>query len=289
MDANERFQWLFKKFRIHPIFWMVLGAGILTGHFWEVLTVLFIVLVHECGHTFMALHYGWRLESVEILPFGGIARVNEHGTRPMKEEWWVILAGPIQHLWLPIVSYLLLGCSFWNEQNHEIFLQRNGMILMFNLLPIWPLDGGKILLLLLSLKLPYQKAYRLALLLSALFLLIITGWIVWHTTFLLNYSIVALFLVISILKEWRAQPYVFMRFLLERWHASGDDKRSRTRKIIVTPETSALKIFAEFRRGVKHCILIKGRGWKREIDEKTLLEAFFSGKLTDKSIGEVFT
>jgi len=145
------------------------------------------------------------------------------------------------------------------------------------------------LLLLLSLKLPYQKAYRWSLLFSALFLLVITGWIVWHTTFLLNYSIVALFLVISILKEWRAQPYVFMRFLLERWHASGDDKRWRTRRIIVTPETSVLKIFAEFRRGVKHCILIKGRGWKREIDEKTLLEAFFSGKLTDKSIGEVFT
>ncbi|MGV3487895.1 MAG: M50 family metallopeptidase [Tuberibacillus sp.] len=276
------------KIHIHPLFWIILGAGIITGHFWEIASVFFIVIVHECGHTMVALWFGWRLESIEILPFGGVAKVNEHGTKPSKEEWLVTLAGPIQHLWLPLFSFFLLGSPFWNMQNHEMFLERNWMILAFNLLPIWPLDGGKVLLLLLSQRLPYQKAYRTALLLSSLFLLILTIGIVWQRSFLLNYVLIALFLVISIYREWKDQPYVFMGFLLERWHRKNRSSQ-RIRDIIVKPDTTALRVVSEFYKGRTHRIFIQGNDSGREIDEKTLLDAYFSGKLTDKTIGELFT
>jgi stage IV sporulation protein FB len=275
------------KVRIHPVFWLVLGAGILTGHFWEVVTVFFIVIVHECGHTFVALRFGWRLESVEILPFGGVAKVDEHGTRPLKEEWWVTIAGPLQHLWLPIISFSLLGSSFWNAENHHIFMERNWMIFAFNLLPIWPLDGGKVLLLLLSTRFPYQKAYRFALILSSLFLLMMTFWVIYQTAFLLNYTVIALFLVASIYKEWKQQQYVFMRFLLERWNRK-DRPLKPMKDITVTPDFLPMRIFGLFYKGATHRIFIKGLGERKEIDENTLLDAYFSGKLTGKPVGDLF-
>lgn len=267
---------------------MVLGAGIITGHFWEVAIVFFIIIIHECGHTLAALWFGWRLESIEILPFGGVAKVDEHGTRPLKEEWVVTLAGPIQHLWLPLVSFLFLQSSFWNVENHHLFLQRNWMILIFNLLPIWPLDGGKILFLLLSHRYPYQKAYRAALILSSLFLLITTIWVVLQTSFLLNYTVIAIFLCFSIYKEWKQQQYVFMRFLLERLNRKAGSSQ-RTREITVTPDSIPMWIFSQFYKGSTHRIFIKGPGDGREIDEETLLNAYFSGKLTGKPVGDLFT
>ena len=53
----------------------------------------------------MASYYSWRIPRIMLLPFGGMAEVDEHGNRPLKEEAFVILAGPIQHLWLFLLPF----------------------------------------------------------------------------------------------------------------------------------------------------------------------------------------
>ncbi|WKB36839.1 M50 family metallopeptidase [Terrilactibacillus sp. S3-3] len=98
---------LFAKIKIHPVFWFVMAAGAITGHFWEIAIAFFIVLVHECGHGFAAYKFGWHIEQIQLLPFGGVAKVEHASDRPMREEWLVILAGPLQHLWLPLVFLFL--------------------------------------------------------------------------------------------------------------------------------------------------------------------------------------
>lgn len=273
------------KMRIHPVFWFVFGAGIITGHFWEVVTVFFIVVVHELGHTSAAIYYKWRISEIELLPFGGVAKVQEFGNKPLKEELIVTLAGPIQHIWLPVFSYCLTLTDFWNAANHTMFLEKNIMILLFNLLPVWPLDGGKLLHLFLSKSFPFKAAYRLTLIhscciiggLSILFLSLFS--------FSLNYLIITCFIVFVILKEWQNRNYVFMRFLIDCWRQS-ESKNGRCRRIVVTPNMPLVKIFDSFYRGASHLVIVKNTQQEIKINEKDLLEAFFKGNHHNRAVGE---
>lgn len=272
------------KFKIHPVFWFVVAAGLLTGHFWEVVTVFFIVLVHECGHAFAALYLGWRVTEVQLLPFGGVAKVDENGSRPIWEELVVTVSGPIQHLWLPFLSHALLFTDYWNQSNHQLFLTYNFMILLFNLLPIWPLDGGKLIFLFLMKIFPFRRAYAMILILSFLFLIILTLFITLSFPFNLNYFIVGSFIGLSIFKEWKGRRFVFMRFLLSRWRDSKP--YASTRLIVVAPDMPVVSILDLFHKGMNHSITIKGRS--QRISEKELLAAYFKGNCLGRSIGECF-
>ena len=52
------------------------------------------------------LCFSWRIKRIFLLPFGGTVEVEEHGNRPLKEEFAVILAGPLQHVWLQAAAWL---------------------------------------------------------------------------------------------------------------------------------------------------------------------------------------
>ena len=265
---------------------MVFGTGILTGHFWDVTAVFFIVIIHELGHALSALWFGWRLTSIELLPFGGVAKVDEYGNRSTFEEFVVTLAGPLQHLWLPLISFLLLATPYWNEANHNMFLLHNHMLLLFNLLPIWPLDGGKLLMLLLSKWVPFRSAYRQTLILSFFILLLLSLYMIISKTFLLNFFVIAVFLGFSIIKEWKQQRYVFMRFLLECWKSSQRGQL-KERNLLVSPDMTLSEILEGFYKNKHHRIVVKDKNTEKEIEEKVLLDAFFNKHSYHYTIGQL--
>lgn len=275
------------KLRIHPVFWLVLAAGIVTGHFWEVATVFFIVIVHEAGHAVAAKAFGWRLASIDLLPFGGVARVDENGHRPLREELIVTLMGPLQHLWLPTISFALTATPFWNAENHHLFLERNWMILFFNLLPIWPLDGGRLLHLWLTKQQPYLSAYRVTLIYSVLALGVLSTWLFIAMPFSLNFFAIAAFLAMSIYIEWKQSHYKFLRFLLDRWQRK-DVKKKKHRTLIVPAHLPLLDVFEKFYQDDYHCIRLQNDPLRRQVNEDELLDAFFSGQFHGRVIGDYF-
>lgn len=129
--------------------------------FKEIIMLFFIVLVHELGHSYMAYRFRWRIKRITLLPFGGMAETEEYGNRPVREEFLVTINGPIQHLWLIGASFLLLKTPYWTQGDHEIFLFHNMAILLFNLLPILPLDGGRLMFSAYSYFFPFHKAYHI--------------------------------------------------------------------------------------------------------------------------------
>ncbi|TCP32243.1 stage IV sporulation protein FB [Scopulibacillus darangshiensis] len=272
------------KIKIHPVFWFVVAAGLITGHFWEVASVFFIVFIHECGHAIAALLLGWRVREIQLLPFGGVAKVDDHGNRPMHEDLIVTLAGPVQHLWLPLLSYLFLLTDYWDQTNHQIFITYNFMILLFNSLPIWPLDGGKLMFLLLLKAFPFKRAYDITLILSCFILIILSIYVGVATPFTLNYFVVGSFICFSIIKEWKERRYVFMRFLLSRWR--DPVPFHSTTPIVVTAKMPVATVLGLFKKGSLHPVIIEET--RRHIEEKDILNAFFSGKCFDKPIGECF-
>ncbi len=264
-----------------------MALSILTAHFIELSLFLFIVIMHELGHAFAASFFSWRIKRISLLPFGGVAEVDEHGNRPLKEEALVTLAGPLQHLWMIGLAFILYQFSFIPTHFYTLFVDFNIMVLLFNLLPIWPLDGGKLVYLWRSQQESFPAAHQKTIIISAVSLLLFFMLLLFIQPFNLNLWIVIGFLSFSLFYEWKQRRYVFVRFLLERYY--GNKMEFKTLKnIYVHEEESVIRVLEQFQRGCKHLIIIEKEDAETEqLDENELLHAYFSEKMLHAKIGEL--
>ncbi|RYL93882.1 stage IV sporulation protein FB [Sporolactobacillus sp. THM7-4] len=269
------------RIKIHPLFWIVIAAGVLTGHFWETAIAFFIVFVHECGHVLTAYWFGWTITEIELLPFGGVAKIDPDEAHPFTEETLVLLAGPFQHVWLPALSWLLIETHFWSLAQHQMFLNQNFALLFFNLLPIWPLDGGRLLHVYLEKSFPYKVAYDKMLFFSIIMLAMFCLIVFRFFPFSVNLWIMCCFILFSLYKEKKALSYRFLQFLLALMQR--EKLGQRVKKIVVQPDMPVPAVFLRFYKNTDHWILIEGRKGKM-IHDRLLISAYFSGKLRGKNV-----
>ena len=116
-------------FKIHPLYYLVAFLSIITGLFKDFTYITLLIFIHEVGHTIGALFYKWNIKKIIILPFGGITIFNEYINKSLKEEFVILVLGPL----FQILFYFIL-CFF----NIESILITNYhySLLLFNLLPI---------------------------------------------------------------------------------------------------------------------------------------------------------
>ncbi|WP_273716999.1 site-2 protease family protein [Alkalihalobacillus pseudalcaliphilus] len=261
-----------RKVKVHPLFWFILGIGMMTGYFREVIMVFSIVMVHELGHALTATFFKWKLNKIELLPFGGVAEVENNGNQPFYQEFFIVIAGPIQHIWMIGLSFLLAGSTIWSMQAHELFVTHNLIILLFNLLPILPLDGGRLLQLFLLFNNPYKQAMLLSLRLSFFFLLIGMTVVIFLFPFHLNIWVVISFLLISHYLDWKQRHFRFMRFLMGRMEM----RNHRSIKSLSIDGTITVKeVVHLFERNVTHRITyVDSRRGTMVISEEELLDYF---------------
>jgi Zn-dependent protease len=142
-----------------------------------VLSVFFCVILHEFGHALAAGKFGVKTYDIVMTPIGGIARL-ERMPEGRGQEFWVAIAGPVVNfiivglIWLGFVLFAgksldLFSMSFWRFENQEpsyfiILLLANGYLGTFNLLPAFPMDGGRMLRSLLSLHMTREKSTQIA-------------------------------------------------------------------------------------------------------------------------------
>lgn len=137
-----------------------------------ILLVFFCVLLHEFGHAFMAQYYQVKTKDITLLPLGGVARLERMPEKPL-QELLVALAGPLVNLIIIILllPLILLGKGWPLAVDFE-FMETNGLLvnllivnvslLVFNLLPAFPMDGGRVLRSLLAMKFSRQLATKIA-------------------------------------------------------------------------------------------------------------------------------
>lgn len=276
---------IIKKIKIHPLFWAVAGIAVLTGYFWELLALFLIVFTHELGHALAAQFFNWRIKKILILPFGGLCEVDEFGNRPIKEELIIILAGPFQHILIGIFVLLLKMTSIISAEYASLLFFYNMMIFTFNLLPIWPLDGGKLVHLWLSSNRPFLHAYRQSLKLSFISIGIICVLILLLSPLYLHMWIVVSYLIFCLWGEWKQYRFRFMRFLLERYYGK-QQSFSRLVNIHVDDHDFIHDAMEKFIRGSKHLIHIGGKT-NVKLDENELLYAYFTEKLIHARLKDI--
>jgi len=183
----------------------------ITGHFRSIIIFTIIILIHELGHFLAALSLRWNVKKIEIYPYGGCSKFDVDINIPIWEELIVLIMGPITQL---IFIYLL---QYFIDYNNMIMFDRySRWILCFNLLPIFPLDGGKFVQLFLCRLTSYYQSCQITLYLSHFFLIsLFTCILIYNHNFILILILLVLF--ITLLKEIKQSSYYYQRFLLERY------------------------------------------------------------------------
>lgn len=262
--------------------------AVITAKFTSLCILFLIVLIHEMGHAICARFFSWRIKSIQLLPFGGMAEMEEHGNRPVKEELLVILSGPLQHLWMQMAGWFAHEAGLINEPIYRMFVFYNLSIFFFNLLPIWPLDGGKLLFILLSKQKAYSAAHREMLLLS---IAAFCGFLIISlllNPLQLNGWMMAGFILYSIYREHKHRQFVYIRFLMERYYGKNGHELSSLKPIVASKNEPIYQVLLRFQRGCKHPIIVEENGKKLfQLDENELLHSFFSEKRTNETIGDL--
>jgi len=149
--------------------WQAEGWG---GAAWRVALVgLFFacVVLHELGHSLTALRHGVRVSRILLLPIGGMAEFDHIPRRP-RTELLITAAGPAVNFLLVAVLLPFAWTDLWAASGPTTRLGAllveltlaNGVMGVFNLLPVFPMDGGRMLRALLATRLPYARATRWA-------------------------------------------------------------------------------------------------------------------------------
>lgn len=234
------------KVKIHFFFYIFTFICIMSGLFKDYIMIMFIVSVHELGHILVALYYKWNIRKIVILPFGGITIFNELINRPIKEEFMIAAAGPI----FQSILFIFI--------DNSKFIYYNKALLIFNLIPIIPLDGSKIVNLFFNKIVSFKRSNFLTNLLSILMILVL---IILNKKNLMGLLIIFLLLV-KILEEIKKYNFIFNRFLFERYLYSIKFSKN---KIITSNKTEKMK------KDYKHLFYIDNR----YVTEKEILRKKF--------------
>ncbi|MDP3789787.1 MAG: site-2 protease family protein [Candidatus Omnitrophota bacterium] len=140
-----------------------------------VLIVFACVTFHELTHSLVAKKFGIAVKDITLLPIGGVASMSKMPDNP-RQEFLISVAGPISNIFLAAVLFGILYCMPWMPK--EVLLHPlsgedlrytiaslwfiNIMLAVFNMLPAFPMDGGRVLRAILALKMSYMKATRIA-------------------------------------------------------------------------------------------------------------------------------
>lgn len=200
---------ILNKVYFHPLFLLVAVIVSLTAHFREFIIFFLIIIIHELGHIIAGLYYNWNLEKIIILPFGGLTIFNQKLNCPLKEELIVTLLGPL----FQIIFYLLCINLFYDN---IILTKFHYPLLLFNLIPTIPLDGSKLLNILLNKIFNFRNSHIVNIIFSLVitFSLII---LIIYNNYGLIYILIFFFLIIKVFEEIKKHKQLINKFILERY------------------------------------------------------------------------
>jgi Zn-dependent protease len=224
--------------RVHwSFFVLVLGYVLYAGYdtdwdkiamLWSgifVLVLFFLVVLHEFGHALTARRYGVNTRDIILLPIGGVARLDHLPEKPA-HEFWVAIAGPLVNVALAILFSLYLfrftPDQRWEIMNGVVFAKGNFflsdysnfdrfiffmawlnvILATFNLIPAFPMDGGRILRALLSIGLGRLNATMIAARIGQLLALGMIAGGIWQSNPM--YALIGLFILFTAENEYRS-------------------------------------------------------------------------------------
>lgn len=200
-----KFHW---SFMILGLVMIYFGQGLL--YFCYTITVI----IHEMGHALTGKILGYKLNVIRLMPYGASLSGNNAPFKP-KDEILIALSGPMVNL----IVILVISSLWWfipsSYSFTEMFFTTNFSTLTFNFLPIFPLDGGRVLLGLLNSKLPRKKAFKITKIIGFVFTsgLFLIFFLSFFTTLNYTMGINAILLLIGLFDDDKSIYYINLQDL----------------------------------------------------------------------------
>ena len=145
---------------VHPLFFLFGIYYGLTGKFFLFVTITVCAVMHELGHSFCASKAGYRLNKIMLMPFGAVVDGDTDGIKPI-DEIKIALAGPLINLAVG-VFFVAVWWTFPQTYAYtDIAVSTCLSLALINLIPAYPLDGGRILYALLKTRLKSRTAEKI--------------------------------------------------------------------------------------------------------------------------------
>lgn len=170
------------------------------------LTYLIAIIIHECGHLVMATFFKWDIETLKISAIGGFLTFKNDLNKGVFQSLMVAIGG--------VLFNLILGSILWLVEGPASLIYTQFAIAIFNLLPIVPLDGSKIMQAVLRLFMTYKSVLSITRILNIVFLFVFVLGII--ALGLEQYFIVAIILAILVGKFHAGMPYIYERYKIQR-------------------------------------------------------------------------
>ncbi|MDI1248263.1 MAG: site-2 protease family protein [Lacunisphaera sp.] len=177
--------------------------GGLPGLLWSVglISLFFVcVILHELGHSLTARRYGVRTARILLLPIGGMAELEQIPRKP-SAELLITVAGPAVNFVLVALLLPFAWHGIFSEEEVALYSPAglaiqlciaNLIMGVFNLVPVFPMDGGRIFRALLAIRLPYVRATYWAVMVGRVLAVLLAVWALYKD----NYMLAVLFMFI---------------------------------------------------------------------------------------------
>ena len=162
-----------------------------------------VLLIHELGHILFIKFFGYKIKRISLYPCGAIIDTDITINVPSSKLFFISIAGVMMQILLEIVTFN------WNGYNIELLHRINHFVILFNLFPIYPLDGYKIILSILENLGKYKLVVKITYGISFTALLILF--------FLSKNILMFVLLYVFNINYILIHPYYYHKFLLERF------------------------------------------------------------------------
>lgn len=188
------------KFKTYTITYIFFILVILSGYISVLKDYLIIITIHEFGHVFFLFLFKRKIKRIELYPFGLIIKDDALINSNIFQEFLITIGG--------ILSQVIFRYCYLIPNNLVTLNSINNYIMFFNIIPIYPLDGYRILLSFTSYIFPYKYSLWIINAISVIFIIILA--------FSKSYSLfVVLFLAIKLVTNCKNSKYLWNKFILE--------------------------------------------------------------------------
>lgn len=229
----------------------------MSGLFKNIIFFTSIIFIHELGHFLCAKFFCWKVDKIYFYPYGGFTKFNDDLNKPKYQELLIMVMGPL----FQIIYYFLI-IRFLTISELSLFRSYHYSILLFNLLPIYPLDGGKFLNIILNYFISFRGGFKVTIYFSYLVLFTVMSiFFVKNISISLSLLLVFILLICKLTQELKKEKYYFNKFLLERYLNNYNFNKVKI-----------IKDFNGMSRDYKHVFYKKGR----TKTEKEKLSSYFT-------------
>lgn len=261
------------KIKLHPLFLVLVAVTAIFGDGISMLWSFLAVLFHECGHILVARTRGYLMKNLVIMPYG--AEMSPKDNFDNVTSVLVGFAGPLTNIFLALVTLGVWWIFPSLYQFTKPFFDANLSLAFFNLLPVYPLDGSRVMVGVMKNKL---KALRILRVFGVVVSLVFLGLFVWSCFYTVNFSfvVIALFLMHGAVMDNSSENYVSIFS-----PASKDYDLGVERKHVVVSKEMPLQRLLRF-SGQNNLVTFEIEGCTPtvEFDESALKDMALDNKLS---------